>query len=141
MNTVSKIVLVSLALVVSSIGFADTTTTVRATQLSPKIVNDLEKGVVQDLIIGFQQGDRLPITFQSEGDLLETNQAAPSYVVVKRPFWVRIVKNGVTISLDGLNYKKISDVLGGSFTVTASDQGAVSGTANAISVLLKAYLK
>jgi hypothetical protein len=131
MNTVSKIVLVSLALVVSSIGFADTTTTVRATQLSPKIVNDLEKGVVQDLII----------TFQSEGDLLETNQAAPSYVVVKRPFWVRIVKNGVTISLDGLNYKKISDVLGGSFTVTASDQGAVSGTANAISVLLKAYLK
>jgi hypothetical protein len=131
----------TICLIGAASGFADTTNTVRATQLTSKIVNDLQKGAVQDLIIDFRQGDRLPLTFQSEGDLLETNQTVPSYVAVKRPFWIRITKNQVMISLDGLNYKKLNDVLNGSITANASDDSNASGTANAISVILKAYLK
>jgi hypothetical protein len=137
----TKIIVVVFALIAATVGFADSATTIRATQLTSKIVNDLQNGTVQDLIIDFRQGDRLPLTFLAEGDLLETNQVTPSYVVVKRPFWMRMTKNSVMMSLDGLNYKNIRDVVTGSITASASDQGTESGTANMISVLFKAFLK
>src|SRR5690606_15542266 len=73
--------------------------TVRATELTSKIWSQLDKGEIEDLIVEFRQGDEIPVTLQTEGDLLETKSANPSYVGVKRSFWVRMEQNQILMSL------------------------------------------
>lgn len=80
------------------------------------------------------------MTFQAEGDLLETKVINPSYLVVKRSFWVRVEQKDVLMSLDGTHFKPFNQIIGGSFTVGASsDQNG--GPANAINMLFKGNLK
>lgn len=114
--------------------------TVRATELTAKIWSQLDKGEIEDLIIEFRQGDEIPVTLQTEGDLLETKSANPSYVGVKRSFWVRMEQNQILMSLDGVQFKPFHQMLSGSFTVGASSDQS-GGPANAINMLFKGFLK
>ena len=114
--------------------------TVRATDVNAALLSEISKGTVSDTVIEFHQGDQLPVTFTAEGDLLETTQSATSYVGVKRNFWVLVQQNKFQMSLDGVNYKDIHDVLSGSFTAGAGS-ASNGGVANAINLGLQAYLK
>ncbi|MFN7685700.1 MAG: hypothetical protein ACK5QT_09860 [Oligoflexia bacterium] len=114
--------------------------TVRATELTPQVWSQFDKGEISDLTVEFRQGDEIPVTLQTEGDLLETKSASPTYIGVKRSFWVRMEQNQILMSLDGTHFKPFNQVIGGSFTVGASSD-QIGGPASAINMLFKGYLK
>lgn len=115
-------------------------TTVRATELSPDLMLKFERGEIEELIIEFRQGDRLPVTLKAEGDLLEITEANPSYVVIKLGFWIKLQQDNIVMSLDGTTFKPIQDVITGSFSAGASSDEQ-NGAANAIDLIFKAFLK
>ena len=48
--------------------------TLRATEIEASEWKNLSQGKLQDVIIEFRQGDELPVSFETQGDLIETNQ-------------------------------------------------------------------
>lgn len=113
---------------------------VRATEMGTTIWSDLSKGKLGDVVVEFRQGDELPVTFEAQGDLIETRQTSVSYVGIKRNFWIRISQNDVEISLDGATFKKLNEVLTGSLNVGAGS-AQNGGVADAINIIFKAFLK
>lgn len=94
----------------------------------------------QDLIVEFRQGDEIPITFSSQGDLLETVLTGVSYIKVKRTFWLQIQNDHVQISMDGSHFHELKKIITGSFMVGASGP-TPNAPVNAINLALKAFLK
>lgn len=113
---------------------------VRATEMNDLLWEKLTKGSQEEIVVEFQNGDELPVTFSASGDLLETSRQGVSYVKVKRNFWIRMKSGEVRISLDGQSYKAIPEVLGGELNVGAgsADNG---GIADAINIGLKAVVR
>jgi len=111
----------------------------RATDMRSSDWDAIQKAQ-QDVIVEFRSGDEIPVSFASEGDLLETTTTGVSYVKVKRDFWLKISSAGIQMSLDGSEFKPISDVLKGSFQAGAGAQSP-GQPANSINLLLQAYLK
>lgn len=127
---------------VATLGLAaGTSKAIRATELNGSIWNDFEQGLISDLLVEFRAGDRLPVTLEAQGDLIETTETAPSYVVVKRPFWVKVGQRDILMSLDGTLFKPIQEMARGSFTAGASSDQGGGGVASAIQLLFKAYLR
>lgn len=112
----------------------------RATEMGSVMWSDLSHGKLSDVIIEFRQGDELPVSFAAEGDLIETKRSSVSYIGIKRNFWISLSQNDLKLSLDGVNFKKFSDLLTGSLEAGAgSDQNG--GVANSINIVFKAFLK
>lgn len=114
--------------------------TVRATELSGSMWSDLTKGKLSDVVVEFRQGDELPVTFEAEGDLIETRRASVSTIGVKKNFWLRLSQNDVEISFDGTRFHKLGDALTGSLEAGAGS-AQNGGVADAINLMFKAYLK
>ena len=129
----------TLALALSFVSIAEAKI-VRATEMNSSLWSHLTAGSSEELIVEFRQGDELPVTFSSEGDLLGTTQVGTSYVIVKKSFWLKLQNNDGQMSLDGIIYKPINDVVTGSFTAGANS-GHNGGPANAINLILRANLK
>jgi hypothetical protein len=70
--------------------------------------------------VQFRQGDRIPMNFHAEGDLLESADDHPIYLTVRRGFFMKMVGNDVLMSLDGAQYQKIGDLLKGTISADAS---------------------
>jgi hypothetical protein len=132
-----KVVVIMAMLMVGSVAEAKT---IRATEMTGSLWSKLTSGLAEELTVEFRQGDELPVTFVAEGDLLETSRGGVSYVAVKRNFWIQLRGNEVRMSLDGVAFKPIKEMIGGSFTV-GSDADQNGGIANAIQLGLKAKLK
>jgi hypothetical protein len=113
---------------------------IRATELSSQVWSQFNRGEIGELTVEFREGDEIPVILQAGGDLIETRDNNPTFVGVKRSFWVRVAENQVLMSLDGSTFKPFSSVIEGSLTVGASS-GHNGGPANAVNVLLTAYLK
>lgn len=113
---------------------------VRATDMAANMWSDLSKGKLRDVVIEFRQGDELPMTFEAQGDLVETRHASVSYVGIKKNFWLRVSRNEVEISWDGTVFKKLNEVLKGSFDVGAGSTEN-GGVANGIAMMFKAFIK
>lgn len=113
---------------------------VRATDMGPTMWSDLTHGKMGDVVVEFRQGDDLPVTFEAQGDLMETRQTSVSYVGIKKNFWLRLSQNNVEISFDGTKFKKIGDVLSGSLEAGAGS-AQNGGVADAINIGFKAFLK
>lgn len=113
--------------------------TVRATELNNSTWADIRSGA-QEFTIEFRERDELPVNFVAEGDLLATTSSTPSYIVVKRNFWIKIVKDDVLLSTDGTLFKPLKDSISGSFSAGAG-QNPNDGIANAIQLSFKAFLK
>lgn len=128
-------------LVMGSFAFAQgNSRTIRAADLSPQIMSQFDRGEISELTVEFRQGDRLPVTLQAEGDLLETTETNPSYFTVKKAFWAKIEQYGILMSLDGVSFKPFKNVVTGSVAAGASASNP-HGVANAINVIFKAVLK
>jgi hypothetical protein len=129
----------------SLISLATQARVVNATDMTAAQWAAFAKGQATDIVIEFQTGGQLPLTFTAQGDLLESTQTAPSFVTIKKDFWVRI--NGtstaqptVQISFDNSTFQDINSVIGGSLTVgTGADHSG--GMANALNIDFKAFLK
>jgi hypothetical protein len=113
---------------------------VRATDMGATMWSDLTHGKLGDVVVEFHQGDDLPVTFEAQGDLMETRQTSVSYVGIKKNFWLRLSQNNVEISLDGTTFKKMGDVLTGSLEAGAGS-AQNGGVADAINIVFKAFLK
>ena len=113
---------------------------VRATDMGSTMWSDLAHGKLGDVVVEFRQGDDLPVSFEAQGDLIETRQSSVSYVGVKKNFWLRLSQNNVEISLDGTAFKKLNDVLTGSLEAGAGS-AQNGGVADAINIVFKAFLK
>ena len=113
---------------------------IRATEMGATMWSDLSRGKLGDVVVEFRQGDELPMSFEAQGDLVETRQTSVSYVGIKKNFWLRLSQNNVEISLDGATFKKMSDVLTGSLEAGAG-LAQNGGVADAINVVFKAFLK
>jgi len=103
-------------------------------QANAKFMEQLKQGVQ------FRQGDRIPMTFVAEGDLLESADGQPIYLTVRRGFFMKMVGNDILMSLDGTQYKKISDLLKGTISADASATDP-SQIVSAINLKLQEYLK
>lgn len=114
--------------------------TVRATDLDGSFWSTMSAGKLGDLIIEFRSGDELPVTLTAEGDLMQTTQSSTSYVGIKRNFWLKVQKQAVQISFDGVIFKEISEALTGSLNAEAGSQQN-GGVANTINVVFKAFVK
>lgn len=135
---VLKAILIAAALIV----FAGTchAEVIRATELNSSTWSAFAKGALNDLVVEFRQGDELPFHFSVEGDLIETTQSVPSYIGIKRNFWLKVKSNKILISLDGAAFRGLNEVLTGQLEAGANaDQSG--GVANAVNVALKAFLK
>jgi len=136
MNTLATLVMM-MGMLVGGIAKADT---IRVSHLTPEIWDKFQNGLISELIVEFRQGDIIPLTVKTEGDLLETTNVSPSDVTVKTNFWVKLKQNDVTMSLDGATFEPFKDLITGSFTVGASS-GQNGGPANSIDAVFKAFLK
>lgn len=137
MKTTKHLAIVVVGIAMSTSLFAQS---FRASELTPQIWDKYNKGEIRELVVEFQQGDKIPVTLQAEGDLLETSEANPSYVTVQRNFWVQMKHNDLKLSLDGTHFKPFKKVVEGSLTVGAGAEQQ-GGIANAINVGFKAMIK
>lgn len=113
---------------------------IRATAVGASLWSDLASGKLGNIIVEFRQGDELPVTFEAQGDLIESKQTAVNFIEVKRNFWLQLKKSTVEISLDGVAFKKLSDVLTGSLEAGARAPES-GGIAESINIVFKAFLK
>ena len=114
--------------------------TVRAGDMTASQWSQLMSQGSEELTVEFRQGDEIPVSFGSTGDLLETTTTGVSYVKVKRQFWLQLGERGVQMSLDGNSFRPLQDVVTGSFSAGAgSAQPGIP--VNAINLMLKANLK
>jgi hypothetical protein len=72
--------------------------------------------------------------------LLETSKPSVSYLRVKKNFWIKMLNNDVTLSLDGISFKPLNQVIAGSFSAEAG-AGQAGLPVSAIELTLKALLK
>ncbi|MGZ3768994.1 MAG: hypothetical protein ACXVCP_06860 [Bdellovibrio sp.] len=113
---------------------------IRATDMDKNQWSKLYAGELQGITIEFREGDELPVTFTTEGDLFTSTRTPASYVGVKRNFWIKVNSKTVMMSLDGNNYKPFNDVVTGSFAAGTTPEESNS-VANSIQLNLKMFLK
>ena len=114
--------------------------TVRAIDMDSSLWSNLSAGTPSDIIVEFRRDDEVPIHLTAEGDLIESTQAATSYVRIKRNFWLKVQQQKIKISLDGMTFKDLSDVLTGSIKAdTGPDPNG--GIANVINLAFRAFLR
>jgi hypothetical protein len=99
----------------------------------PRVVRAADLGELgavspgQPLVVVFERGDKIPLTFRVGGPLVATPDGlAPISLEVKRRFYLRITEDGVATSLDG---KRFGDVVSpGTFAigVGATKEGALA---------------
>jgi hypothetical protein len=138
-----KMIFVMLTLLLSTMVNAGTEGSIRVSKLSPELMNKIQKGQVQNLVVEFKQGDRLPVNLKAVGDLFESVDSNPTFVEVKRDFYVKVSGPNVHMSFDGLNFKPINELLRGNVSVGANaDQGnAENFPASVINVVFSAFVK
>lgn len=135
-----KTLTTTLALMGILLSYSSEARTIRATELKTKLLSAMQMNAKEDLTIEFRDGDELPVSFTAKGDLLETSREGVSYVRVKRDFWVRILQDRISLSLDGREFKPIQEMLTGSFMAGAGSEEN-GGIAHAIQLGLDARLK
>ena len=114
--------------------------TLRASEVNGQMWSDLQQGKLENITFEFRQGDEIPMTFEAQGDFLETRQASVSYITVKRNFWIKTKNNDLKVSLDGRNFKKLEDVMTGTLAAGFGSQQA-GGPVNAFNVIFNATAK
>lgn len=59
------------------------------------------------IVVELQEGDELPLAFSVDGDLLATPADAPPVrLVAKRHFFLRVDRDGVSTSFDGVHFDR-----------------------------------
>ena len=137
-----KMILVLSTLLICSTVMANAESPVRATKLSPELINKIQKGEVINLVIEFRKGDQIPINLKAVGDLFESTDSNPTFVEVKKDFYINIKGPEVNMSFDGVNYKPYNKVIRGSLVMnTPNDNPNGDSPATAINMIFSLFLK
>ena len=92
-------------------------------------------------LVKFKEGDRLPVKLQTEGNLFEITQESTVYITVKHTFWIKFHEEKILASLDGIAFKPVQEVFGGSFQMGANNSESPEGIASAIYLKFNAALR
>jgi len=140
MNTMKMITLT--AAIALATCFAEAKTLI-AKDLTPQTWSDIASGKLQDITIEFRSGDELPLSFVAEGDFFQTKDPGVNYIQIKKSFWVKpdIAHSQILVSLDGVTFKPLTEVMTGSFQVGAGSDDNNSGVAKGIQTVLRADLR
>lgn len=71
----------------------------------------------------FRAGDQVPVVMSAGGELFEMTNATPHTLVAKRTFWLRARQNELEVSFDGTNYRPLSEVVGGTLSLSSGAEG------------------
>lgn len=140
---IKKMIFVILTLLLCLTVTANAESSIRVSKLSPELIAKIQKGEVENLVVEFKEGDRLPVNLKAEGDLFESVDSNPTFVEVKKDFYVKVTGSNIHMSFDGINFKPINELLRGSVSVGAnSDNGNTENfPASVINVVFSAFLK
>ena len=104
-----------------------------------EIPDQLSRG--DTYIFEFRAGDKIPLTQDLRGDLLETtDHPSSTLLTVKRTFFVQITSDGALLSLDGSTFRPIGDQLTGRVEIGLSGPD-VGQPITGINLALEAFLK
>lgn len=115
-----KMIFLAAALLLNTPLMAGAIVPIRSAKLNAEYLNKIQKGEIDNAVIEFLEGDRLPINIKAGGDLFESVDSNPTFVEVKKHFFVKIMKSNITMSFDGETFKSIKELLSGSLTVNVS---------------------
>jgi hypothetical protein len=116
---------------------------IRVQNLTAEYLSKIQKGEITNTIIEFIEGDQLPINIKAEGDLFESMNNNPTFVEVKKHFFVKIMNSTITMSFDGTIFKPIQELLGGTLSVDASSSNNdnLDFPASVINLVFNAFIK
>lgn len=138
-----KMIALTGAIVLSTSLMAGTIVPIRSTKLNAEFLNKIQKGEVENTVIEFLEGDRVPVNIKAQGDLFESADSNPVLVEVKKHFYVKIMKSDITMSFDGERFRPIKECLGGSLVVNASssDGETQNFPVSVINIVFSAFVK
>lgn len=138
-----KMIVLMGAILLNSSVMAGTIVPINSIKLTAEYLSKIQKGEVENAVIEFIEVDRLPINIKAEGDLFDSVDSNPTFVVVKKHFFVKIMKNNITMSFDGVIFKSIKELLSGSLAVNASSSNgdAQNFPVSVINVVFSAFIK
>lgn len=138
-----KMIYVFLTLLLSFPVISSTDNSIRVSKLNADLITKIQKGEVKNLVVEFKLGDRLPVNLKAEGDLFESVDNNPTFVDVKRDFYVKVAGANIHMSFDGVDFKPINELLRGNISVGASsDQETISNfPASVINIAFSAFIK
>lgn len=138
-----KMIVLTGALLLSTSLMAGVIVPIRSTTLNSEFVSKIQKGEVENVVIEFLEGDRLPINIKAEGDLFESADSNSTFVGVKKHFFVKIMKSSITMSFDGEIFKSPKELLSGSLSVGASSSNGDTQNfpASVIHIVFNAFIK
>ncbi len=127
------------ALLMCSAVTANTGGSIRVTKLSSELISKIQQGEVKNLVVEF----KLPVNLTAEGDLFESVDSNPTFVEVKKEFYVKVTGSNVHMSFDGVNFKPINELLRGSVSLGANSDNGNTGhfPARVINVVFSAFVK
>ncbi len=114
---------------------------IRVTKLSSNLIKKIQKGEVEDLVVEFKLGDRLPVNLKAEGDLFESVDSNPTFVEVKKDFYLNIKGSSLNMSLDGVNFKPFTKVAKSKLSISTPNDNAIENyPASAINLVFSSLL-
>ena len=93
-------------------------TALKADDLTSLINTVMDSGLND--VIEFRRGDRVPVTFKAEGDLVQSLPGGETTLEVKRDFFLKADGRRILISWDDQEFKPFEDVVSGQLSVTAT---------------------
>lgn len=138
-----KMFLVISTLLLCSTVNASVENSIRVSKLSSELIARIQKGEANNLVVEFKEGDRLPVNLKAEGDLFESVDSNPTFVEVKKDFYVKVDSSNLFMSLDGVNYKPFNQMVRGSVSVGTNADGSNGAgfPAGAINFIFSAFLR
>lgn len=112
----------------------------RARDMSTKQWSEAMSQQPLNMTVEFRERDEIPVNLTAEGDFIETVQNQPTYIRVKRNFWLKLRNQDVLISLDGVNFKPLNQVVTGQLSAGA-DAVDAGIPVNSIQILLQMFMK
>jgi hypothetical protein len=140
-NLSKAITLTILLLNCFNLSFADTKQVIRASKTEGNFLSILQKNGLKNAVIEFRSGDYLPVKVKMDGDFFKSIDENLTYIEVKKGFFLKIENNKLVISLDGTNYKSLSESITGMFAFYTGAEEDDNNTAQYLHFLLSANIK
>lgn len=112
----------------------------RASEMSPSQWSTLSQGNDDEINVEFLAGDEIPVNFTAAGDFFESTQPTTGILRIKKNFWLRLQKDQLMASLDGVQFKPLNEVASGQLMAGAGKNSS-DGSVNGIQILLEAHRK
>jgi len=92
-------------------------TVISVLDLTDKDLNEITQGKYSNTAIEFSNKTTLPISFFLKGDLINLEKDNSGEITVQKTFYARFVKDGLTLSLDLVEWKPFLEFITGDISI------------------------